>query len=223
MANYYAHNLSADRLHLCYKISPRRIKQYLNAEIETIVNRIKEDDFVLELGCGYGRVLKILAKKTKNILGIDISFRSLKYACDNYLDSPDKNLAQMNAAHLGLASQKFDLVFCIQNGLSAFKESPEEIINEAIRVTRPGGMVVFSSYSGKIWSSRLEWFKIQSAYGLIGEIDFSMTGNGVITCKDGFKATTFCETDFRQLTANLHKQVHIHEVDKSSIFCEIFV
>jgi 2-polyprenyl-6-hydroxyphenyl methylase/3-demethylubiquinone-9 3-methyltransferase len=36
----------------------------------------------------------------------------------------------------------------------------------------------------------LEWFEIQSAHHLIGEIDYQAAGNEMIVCKDGFRATT---------------------------------
>ncbi len=153
MSDYYSNKLSAGRLRLCYDLAPPRVKQYLNAEIDFILEKIKPNDNVLELGCGYGRVL----------------------------------------------------------------------INEALRVTKPGGKVIFSSYSEKFWNDRLNWFHIQSEHGLIGEIDYSSTGNGVIVCKDGFRATTFSKEDFNILVAGLKKDYKITEVDNSSIFCEIIV
>ncbi len=223
MKNYYSRNLSAERLHLCYKISSERIKQYQKAEIDTVLDRINPDDFVLDLGCGYGRIFRHLFKKTRNIFGVDISYNNLKYARDKYLRGDSYNLIQMNAVRLGFLSNKFDLVFCIQNGISAFKEEPIDLISESIRVTKPGGRILFSSYSSRIWDARLEWFQAQSDYGLLGEIDYNLTGNGVIICKDGFKATTFSSHDFKRLTSALDKEVKIFEVDNSSIFCEIFV
>ncbi len=223
MKNYYSKNLSAERLHLCYKISSDRIKQYQEEEIRTVLDRTNPNDFVLDLGCGYGRVFKHLLKKTQNIYGVDISFDNLYYARNEYLESASHNLIQMNAVKLGFLSDTFDLVFCIQNGISAFKEEPKALITESIRVTKPGGRVLFSSYSSKIWAARLEWFQAQAEYGLLGEIDYNLTGNGVIICKDGFKATTFNASDFEQLTQIFDKEVKIYEVDNSSIFCEIIV
>ena len=56
---------------------------------------------------------------------------------------------------------------------------------------------------------------------LLGEIDEEATGNGVIVCKDGFRATTFSPDDFLALAANLGLAVEVFEVDESSVFCEI--
>jgi hypothetical protein len=82
-------------------------------------------------------------------------------------------------------------------------------------------MVLFSSYSERFWEDRLEWFRIQSEKTLIGEIDDAATGNGVIVCKDGFKAGTVRPDDFIRLTSDLAVDPIITEVDNSSIFCEL--
>ena len=82
---------------------------------------------------------------------------------------------------------------------------------------------MFSSYSDRFWEARLEWFRIQSANRLIGPIDEDATGDGVIVCKDGFKAETVSRRDFASLTAGLGKRVEITEVAESSLFCEVFV
>ena len=129
----------------------------------------------------------------------------------------------MNAVKLGLSDRRFDVVVCIQNGIAAFNVDRQQLIKEAMRVTRPCGMVLFSSYSERFWKDRLEWFRIQSQHGLIGEIDDDATGGGVIVCRDGFKASTVSPDDFVSLTSNLKINPIITEVDGSSLFCEILV
>lgn len=223
MSNYYVDNLSADRLILCYDLAPLRVKQYFQAEINLIAGKIKPGYSVLELGCGYGRILFELFPSTKNLFGIDVSHSSLRYGREQFPKAKKINLLQMDAVSLGLKSKRFDLVFCAQNGISAFKVKPVELINEAVRVTNPGGIVLFSSYSESFWNDRLHWFQIQSENGLVGEIDYGLTGNGEIVCKDGFRATTYTKEKFVSVTSHLEKDVSIYEVDGSSIFCEIKV
>jgi 2-polyprenyl-6-hydroxyphenyl methylase/3-demethylubiquinone-9 3-methyltransferase len=223
MSNYYSNKLSAVRLKLCYDLAPPRVKQYLKAEINLVLEKLKPDDLVLELGCGYGRGLKELYKIKINLFGIDVSAASLHFAEKNYLFLNSCFLLKMDALDLGFHNSTFDLVFCIQNGISAFGVDPKHLINESMRVTRSGGRVLFSSYSEAFWEARLEWFQIQSEHGLVGDIDYRQTGNGIIVCKDGFRATTFSPADFYYLTSNLNKEVKIFEVDNSSIFCEIII
>ena len=132
-------------------------------------------------------------------------------------------LACMNAIQLGFPGATFDRVICIQNGISAFHVDRRELIAESIRVTRPGGTVLFSTYSAKFWKDRLEWFEGQAAEGLLGEIDHELTRDGVIVCKDGFTATTLDPDEFLSLFSVYGTPAHITEVDDSSLFCEVAV
>jgi SAM-dependent methyltransferase len=217
--DYYAKKLSAERLRKVYEVASPRVRRYLEEEIRFVLDRVEPDALVLELGCGYGRVLERVASGTKRIVGIDTSLKSLKMAVRH--DRGGFMLALMNGVALGFREGAFDLVACIQNGISAFKVDPLGLMREAVRVTRAGGRVLFSSYSEKFWPHRLEWFREQANSGLLGEIDEEATGNGVIVCKDGFRATTFSPDDFLALASGLGLKAGIFEVDESSIFCEI--
>ena len=221
--NYYLNQLSAERLQQCYDIAPPRVKQYLDAEIQHVMNKISPSDVVLELGCGYGRVLEKLALRAKRVVGIDTSRSNLMFAKKRLGRIANCYLFQMNAVALGFLDQSFDVVICIQNGISAFKVNPQNLIRESVRVARAGGNVLFSSYSEKFWKDRLEWFQLQADAGLIGEIDWSATREGVIVCRDGFRATTFGPAEFLLLTSQFHTELKTEEVDDSSLFFEIRV
>jgi len=223
MQNYYAENLAAERLRTCYDLAPPRVKAYLEAEIDFVLQKTSSSMIVLELGCGYGRVLRRLIPKVRAAFGIDTSFPSLRMA-RGFLGGADSfHLAQMDAAHLGFRGHTFDVTICIQNGISAFGVDQQRLFAEAVRVTRLGGTVLFSSYSDRFWADRLRWFEIQSAHGLIGAIDYEATGNGVIVCKDGFRATTVNAAGFRRMAGALGLTPNIVEVDCSSLFCEVTV
>ena len=221
MNNYYAEKLSAERLRRCYEIAPQRVKQYLEAELTFVLDRISPSNLVLELGCGYGRLIPELAKKARFVVGIDISISSLKYGRKLIRSTSNCLLIQMDATQLSFLDRTFDVVVCIQNGISAFHVDQEHLIRESIRVAKQGGTILFSSYSDKFWKYRLEWFKRQSEEGLVGEIDFDKTRDGVIVCKDGFTASTVGRERFVELTAGFNVETTIAEADESSIFCEM--
>ncbi len=221
LERYYTDKLSADRLRRCYEIAPPRIWRYLRAEIEHVLSRIESGDAVLELGCGYGRVLGEIAQKAGRTVGIDTSFESLSLAGIYLGGRPNLGLIGTDAAALGFRSDVFDVVVCIQNGVSAFGVDRRKLIKESLRVARPDGTVLFSSYAEEFWQHRLEWFRLQADEGLLGEIDEEKTGDGVIVCRDGFRATTVGAGEFRELTRGLGADVRIIEVDSSSLFCEL--
>lgn len=223
MGGYYVENLSGERLRYCYEIASTRVKQYLEAEIQFILQRLMNTDSVLELGCGYGRVSSHLAAVARRVVGIDTAVESLKLARELSNSDSKCEYLEMDALELTFDDSEFDKVVCIQNGICAFGVDWELLLREALRVTRPGGRLYFSSYSEIFWDDRLRWFEAQAANGLLGEIDYTRTGNGEIVCKDGFRTGIISPEEFRSLCANLNLDAEIIEVDGSSVFCEIVV
>jgi len=220
-SDYYSTKLSAERLELCYELAPPRVRQYLSAEIEHVVSAVPRGGIVSELGCGYGRVLERLAKDASLVLGIDTSVDSLRLARERLAALTNVAVAGMDASNPGLKEGTFDLVCCIQNGISSFHVDPRALMEAAVAITKPGGKVMFSSYADEFWNHRLEWFRIQSSRGLVGEIDESATGDGTIVCRDGFNATTVTADQFAALACGLGHRVSVNVIDGSSVFCEI--
>jgi len=223
MTGYYVEKLAAERLRACYEVAPPRVMAYLEAEIGFVLERISRSTLALELGCGYGRVLERLLPRARAVVGIDTSIASLRLARSLESGGRRIQLAAMDAAGLGFGDRTFDLALCIQNGVCAFAVDPLKLLSEAVRVTRPGGTVLFSSYAACFWPDRLEWFRAQAARGLIGEIDEAATRDGVIVCRDGFRARTMGPEGFAALAASLGLTATLTEVDGSSLFCEVVV
>ncbi|MEW6050778.1 MAG: class I SAM-dependent methyltransferase [Candidatus Zixiibacteriota bacterium] len=221
MPSYYSQKLAAERLIKVYDLATPRVRQYLDAELNHVLSHIHPGDAVLDLGCGYGRTLPALVQRAATVIGVDISLASLTLARQRLAEIPNYHLAQMDAAHLGFSDNCFDLIVCIQNGISAFHVDQRTLIVESLRVTKTVGKLLFSTYSAKFWEHRLEWFRLQAAAGLLGEIDEDKTRDGNIVCKDGFTATTVSEQQFRALTTGLDADISIVEVDESSLFCEL--
>ena len=221
MPGYYDTSLSALRLKKCYDIAPSRVKQYLQAELDFVLKKISHKDIILDLGCGYGRLIPDLAKKAKFVHGIDTSMPSLLLGKDFLKNIQHHLLHQMNAAKLTFSANTMDVVLCLQNGISAFHVDQRTLIKEAVRVTKPGGIAIFSTYSEKFWDHRLKWFELQSKAGLIGELDPEKSRNGNIVCRDGFCASAISPRKFLELTRWIRGiKVIIREVDDS---CLLFV
>jgi len=218
---YYKEKLSANKLLRCYETAPPRIKRYLNAEIRFVISNLHGKGLILELGCGYGRVVKEVSEFVSWTIGNDISKGSLELAKSYVEGCQNCAVSLMDASQMAFRSCTFDAVFCIQNGISAFGVNKKRLIAESIRVTKDNGVILFSSYSPKIWEARLEWFRKQSQLGFIGEIDEEKTCDGTIVCKDGFRATTFAGDQFVELFDEFGLKASMIEVDESSIFCKV--
>jgi 2-polyprenyl-6-hydroxyphenyl methylase/3-demethylubiquinone-9 3-methyltransferase len=220
---YYSKRLSGSRLQDVYDLASPRVRRYLAAEAAFLASRIRAEDAVLELGCGYGRIDAELAGKAARVIGIDNALESVLLGRRLAAGLPNLAILPMDAVRLGFRPRSFDVVACVQNGICAFRVEPLDLLREAVRVTRPGGRILFSSYAERFWPHRLEWFQAQAAAGLVGEIDLEATRDGVIACRDGFRSGTMRPGQFESLCAELGLRAGLHEVDGSSLFCEILI
>lgn len=221
--HYYEKHLAAERLRRCYEVAPPRVQRYLAAEVDFVVKWLRPGDVVLDLGCGYGRTMPVFGGASRVVIGADSSLPSL-LAAQGLLAAPlAQHVVCTDAARLAFRPGCFDRVVCIQNGISAFHVEAVCLLSEVIRLLRPDGVALFSTYSERFWKHRMDWFERQAAAGLIGEIDREQTGNGTIICKDGFTATTETEDSFRALTADLDVALDCIEVDESSLFFVVTV
>ncbi len=215
--------LAAERLRRCYELAPPEVQDYLDAEIAFISEALAPGMRILELGCGYGRVLTALAGRGVRRVGMDLSLSSLALARRERRDREDVALVRMDVTDLAFLPAAFDLVYCPQNGISAFHCDPRSLIASSLDLVAPGGKALFFSYADAFWPHRLAWFRIQAAHGLIGEIDEGATGDAVIVCRDGFTATTVSPDRFAELTRGLGASVQVSVLHDASVVCSITV
>jgi 2-polyprenyl-6-hydroxyphenyl methylase/3-demethylubiquinone-9 3-methyltransferase len=215
---YYAEKLAAESLERCYALASPRVRQYLRAEIEFVVARLRPSDVVLDLGCGYGRTLPDFATATSFAVGIDTSEASLRLAQARLAGHPNILLACMDAGGMTFVEDSFDAVICVQNGIAAFGIELGKLVGEVQRVLRPGGTAMFSSYSDRFWDARLEWFEAQAAAGLIGPIDHELSGAGRIVCTDGLVLGAVGPDEFAHLGVGSDVDLQSVEVDDACWF-----
>ncbi|WP_138159516.1 class I SAM-dependent methyltransferase [Peptoniphilus catoniae] len=215
--NYYKEKLNSQMLFQVYDTKIERIKSYLFHEIDRVRKDLTGKENLLEVGCGYGRILKELSKDAGFLKGIDISEDSIELGKDYLKDLKNVELEAIDINDLK-AEDEFDVVISLQNGLSSLKTDPDKIIKICLKALKDKGRAYFSTYSGKFWEDRIKWFEEQAEKKLLGEIDYERTKDGVIYCKDGFKAVTFTEEDLRELGERSGYRYIIEEVDESSLF-----
>lgn len=216
-SGYYEKKLNAEKLYRVYQTTIPQVRDYLRSEIEFVRERLRGDETALELGAGYGRIMKELSPSLRRITGIDVSEQSVALGREYLGDLANCTIETMDA-HAMAFDETFDVVLCLQNGLSAMKGDPENLVRRSLGVLAPGGTAFFSSYSPKFWEHRLAWFQEQAEKGLLGEIDMENTGNGRIVCKDGFTATTFDREEMERLGKASGYPFRVEEVKDSSIF-----
>lgn len=216
MKNYYDENLNAQKLVQVYESQIPRVNQYLQAEIDFIKKNISENQSVLELGAGYGRIVRELAPYCGSIVGIDISEENIDLGRKYLKAHPNASMITMDIHKMKL-SKYFDVILCLQNGLSAMHVD-SIVIRNVLDILSPGGKAYFSSYSMKFWNFRLKWFEEQVSKGLLEAIDYTKTRDGVIVCKDSFKSITHSTKELQKIGEESGYPYHVQEVDESSVF-----
>ena len=172
---------------------------------------------MLELGAGYGRIMNRLAPFAHSVVGIDISADSVARGREYLKNLPNCTLLEGDV-HGMEYDGGFNMVLCLQNGLSAIQGDPADTVERSLRAIVPGGEAFFSTYAPGFWEWRLAWFREQAEKGLIGELDMERTVSGRIVCKDGFTATTFSEDDLVTLGKKTGCPFRTETADGSSLF-----
>lgn len=148
MSNYYAEKLNSMKLFQVYDTKIDRVKQYFREELNFVRRDLHGYERVLELGCGYGRIMKELAPNVGTLVGIDISPDSVRLGEEYLKDCPNCEIKVMDAHNLQF-DEPFDIVLCLQNGISALKGKEKNLIDQSLKVLVPGGKAYFSTYSAK--------------------------------------------------------------------------
>ena len=96
---------------------------------------------VLDLGCGVGRVLRFLAPRAKEVIGVDISTEMLARAEQNLAGVPNARLIHTAGATLeGVSSGSVDFVYSLLCLIHVDRRSAYRYLGEIRRVLRPGGL-----------------------------------------------------------------------------------
>ncbi len=216
MGNYYAEKLNAHGLFHVYDTKIPRIRQYLAAEIDFVRNRLCGTENVLEIAAGYGRIVREIAPCCSKITGIDISKESVEFSKDYLGAHKNAQILSMDLHKMSF-NEKFDVILCLQNTLSAVQATAEDVAS-ILSLLTPGGTAFFSTYSEHFWAWRIKWFEEQAEKGCLGKIDYEKTRDGVIVCQDGFRATTQTKEQLATIGARSGFYYELTEVDHSSLF-----
>jgi len=144
-----------------------RIAATMRRSGEALVSRlgVQAGHRILDLGCGDGTTALPAAQRGADVLGIDIA-RNLvaagnRRAREHGLDC--LKFEEGDACNLhALADRSFDLVVTIFGAM--FAPKPQEVANELVRVTRPGGRIVMGNWIPGDPTLVAQILKISSAY-----------------------------------------------------------
>jgi demethylmenaquinone methyltransferase/2-methoxy-6-polyprenyl-1,4-benzoquinol methylase len=111
---------------------------------------VQPSERVLEIGCGPGTGLKLMAETTPGIdttVGLDLSHKMLLQSQRKQI-SPQPNYIQGDGTHLPLAGDTFDAVFSAFTLELFGEEDIHVVLDECRRVLKPDGRMGIVSLAG---------------------------------------------------------------------------
>jgi SAM-dependent methyltransferase len=103
---------------------------------------IGKDDVVLEIGCGIGRVGKVVAPLCQKWIGCDVAWNMLSLAAERLKDLSNVELVEISGYNLtGISDASVDVVYCTVVFMHLESWDRYNYISEAFRALRPGGRI----------------------------------------------------------------------------------
>jgi len=101
---------------------------------------------VLEVGCGNGKTLEALARRSPRVTAVDISSEAVALA-RRRPGTAEADLAVADARHLPFRDEAFDAAFLVHVAGHLPLRGRRAVASEAVRMLRPGGTLFFRSFS----------------------------------------------------------------------------
>ena len=131
-----------DKRALEYDRQDKKYELSSNKAVENTIDYLKNDNIVLDYGCGYGLITSKLAKSVKEIHGIDISPKMIEVAKRKADEHSFENIIYTQSTIFDdvLKEESFDVVvaYSLLHLLEDLQKSVERINN----LLKPGGLFI---------------------------------------------------------------------------------
>ena len=108
----------------------------------------EKGDSILEIACGGGQGLGILAEKAKSVVGIDIDSSNIEYCQKSYKGHSKITTLKMSADKLDFLDKSFDCIV-LYEAIYYFSDI-KKVFNEISRVLKKGGNLIICT-ANKDW------------------------------------------------------------------------
>ncbi|HSP06061.1 MAG TPA: class I SAM-dependent methyltransferase [Acidobacteriota bacterium] len=153
-SDFFARKEQAEFISKVYAETPLAIQKLFRQESELLQKALAGTRCVLEVGCGFGRVLEWVPEGVQ-YSGIDIS---RNYLAEAKSRNPRGDWICGDATSLPFRSGSFDAVFCVQNTLGNMEGLEEKVLSEMRRACGRNGRVILSVYSEDSFEMRRLWY-----------------------------------------------------------------
>ena len=116
----------------------------VSIEINLVLNILKRNDKLLDIGCGNGYATSIYARKCKKTVGIDYSKNMINAACKAYADNKRLTFNVNDVLALNYKRGEFTVISstrCLIN-LTSWQEQKQAIVNMHKMLNRGGRLIL---------------------------------------------------------------------------------
>lgn len=191
------------------------IKGYLLLEEKQILSCINSQDAVLNVGCGYGRILNLLKTNCVKIIGIDSSEDCIKRCKEKFKNLRNISVSKIDIGNTNFESDYFDKIILDFNFLGNIQKSRvEKNLREIKRILKTKGKILGSVYSEKALEQQIKLYE-NCGFNIL---NFS---KDYVSYKVGgsvFKIKRFEKTEIKNLLRKFFKKVRLFNLTKFIYF-----
>ncbi|MEL7569168.1 MAG: class I SAM-dependent methyltransferase [Eubacteriaceae bacterium] len=134
-------------------------------------------EWVVDCGCGTGKLTSIIANRAKKVDGIDISKKSIEIAYNNNIENENVNLYNMSIEDYAEDKQE-NITLCIANMVFMNVVDLNKVLNTINKILKKDGILIFTITHPCYWSlywnyANKSWFDYSKE--IIMECQFSTT------------------------------------------------
>ena len=191
-----------------------KIKDWFKKEIAYLKKNIKPNSKILDIGCGFGRHIEVIADFSKEVIGIDNNFDMIRKAKDRLSNFKNVKLFVQDAQNLDFDDDYFDYVICLTNTFGDFPDIKEDVLKEMKRVCKKDGKIIISVYNDKALEIR------KKDYEKVG-LHITKNKDNVIYTEEGLISEQFSKPQLKRLFDKLELKSKILELNAISFLCEL--
>lgn len=191
----------------------RTLGKFFKREDEYLKKNIKANCNILDVGCGFGRNIKIIAKKSKKIVGIDYDREVLEVAKKELKKYSNIKLFLENAKKMHFKNDTFDYVICMGNTFGNMLSIKLQVLNEMKRVVKKGGKIIISVFSDNALRVHIKGLEV-AGFKII------KIKNSIIYTKQGLIAERFTQAKIKKIFDSIKLKVKIKKLTPISYICE---
>ena len=191
-----------------------KIKDWFQKEIAYLKKNIKPNSKILDIGCGFGRHIELIADFSKEVIGIDNNSGMIKKAKNRLSNFKNVKLFVQNAQKLEFKKDYFDYVICFTNTFGNFPDIKENVLKEMKRVCKKDGQIIISVYNDNVLKMR------KKNYEKVG-LHITEIKNGIIYTEEGLISEQFSKSQLKKLFDKLRLKSKILELNAISFLCKL--